>query len=529
MNDTPVFSHAAVAAPHSFASAAGREILVQGGNAIEAMVAMAATIAVAYPHMNGIGGDGFWLIREPNGRVRTIEACGFAGEHATIGRYKELELERIPARGPHAALTVPGAVGGWVLALELSGALGGRLPISILLDNALRHAREGCAVSPSEARFDPASDPALIASPGFGQVYLMDGKPAKEGAVRRPVALAATLGQLAHAGLDDFYRGDVAREIAGDLERLGSPVTRGDLKRYEARWRPPLSMRLQNATLYNTPAPTQGVASLVLLGLYERLGAGNVDGFAHAHALIEAAKRSIAIRDSICTDYDRSLRDFAEFLTPAALDEEAAAIDKTRAAQSPLAPEKGDTIWMGAIDQDGRAVSYIQSIYWEWGSGCVLPRTGILMQNRGLSFSLDARALNPLQRGRRPFHTLNPPLAVFDDGRVVSYGSMGGDGQPQFQAQVFTRYLAGQSPMGALAAPRCVYGRSWGAPSASVKLEEGFDEGVERLLERAGHVLERCEKRDQDNFGHAGLLARSVKGAIQAAHDPRADGGADGI
>jgi oxamate amidohydrolase len=528
LNDTPVFSHAAVAAPHHLAAEAGRDILVQGGNAIEAIVAMAATIAVVYPHMNGLGGDCFWLIREPNGRVRAIEACGFAGELATIARYRSRELEANPPRGPNAALTVPGAVAGWALALELSDAVGGRLPLAILLENSIQHALAGYAVSKSEARTDPTEDAALMAAPGFAQTYLIDGKPAKAGAIRKASVLGETLGQLAHAGLDDFYRGDVAREIAGDLERIGAPVTRADLKRYRARWRPPLSMRLGKATLYNTPAPTQGVASLVLLGIHERLHVGNVETFAHAHGLIEAAKRAFAIRDSLCADYDVSPHDFADFLTLPALDREAAAIDKARAAPRPSAPDKGDTIWMGAIDAEGRAVSFIQSIYWEYGSGCALLRTGMLLQNRGLSFSLDPSAPNPLQPGRRPPHTLNPPLAVFDDGRILSYGSMGGDGQPQFQAQILSRYLAGQSPTQALGAPRFVFGRSWGAPSASVKLEAGFDDAVARALENAGHVVERRDARHQDEFGHAGMLAW-VKGAVHAAHDPRADGGAAGL
>ena len=529
MDDTPDFSHAAVAAPHHLAAAAGRDILAQGGNAIEAMVAMAATIAVVYPHMNGIGGDGFWLIREPGGKVRAIEACGFAGEGATIARYAAFDDIAIAPRGPLAALTTPGAIAGWSLALELSRATGGRLPLPILLENAIRHALEGCPVSASEARFDPTLDAALMAAPGFAPTFLADGKRRGAGDVRKLTALGETLGQLAHAGLEDFYRGDVGREIACDFERIGSPVTRSDMKRTEARWRPPLSLRIGAATLYNTPAPTQGIASLVLLGIYERLGVGDVEGFAHAHGLIEAAKRALAIRDAVCTDYDSALADFAALLAPAALEAQASAIDKQRAAEWPLAPAKGDTIWMGAIDAEGRAVSFIQSIYWEFGSGCVLARTGVLMQNRGVSFSLDARALNPLKPGRRPFHTLNPPLAAFDDGRVVSYGSMGGDGQPQFQAQVLTRYLAGQSPARALAAPRLMFGRTWGSPSATVKLEAGFDDSVARALERAGHVVEWRDASRQDDFGHAGLLSRSVKGAIQAAHDPRADGGAAGL
>jgi oxamate amidohydrolase len=529
MNDTPVFSHAAVAAPHHLAAETGRDILIQGGNAIEAMAAMAATIAVVYPHANAIGGDGFWLIGEPGGRVRAIEACGFAGEHATIARYRKLELESIPARGPQAALTVPGAIGGWSLALELSHAVGGRLPLAILLENAIRHAREGYPVARSEARFDPLRHLALMAAPGFAQTYLADGKPVEAGAIRRVGPLGETLSQLAHAGLDDFYRGDVGREIAGDLERIGSPVTRADLRGYEAHWRPPLSLRLGKATLFNTPPPTQGIASLILLGAYEHLGITSVDSFAHAHGLIEATKRAFAIRDSVCTDYAHALHDLAEFLTPAALDRQASAIDRARAALWPFPPDKGDTIWMGAIDAEGRAVSYIQSVYWEFGSGCVLPRTGVLMQNRGMSFSLDPGALNPLAPGRRPFHTLNPALAVFDDGRVMSYGSMGGDGQPQFQAQILTRYLASEDPARAVAAPRLLFGRSWGEPSASVKLEAAFDDSIGRALEKAGHIIERREPHRPDEFGHAGMLVRNAKGAIQATHDPRADGGAAGI
>jgi oxamate amidohydrolase len=527
MNDTPVFSHAAVVAPHWLAAQAGRDILVQGGNAIEAMVAMAATIAVVYPHMNAIGGDGFWLMREPNGKVRAIEACGFAGEKATLERYRLAEVDAIPSRGPEAALTVPGSLGGWALALELSGAIGGRLPLNILLENATRHALGGYPVSASETRFDSTRHSDLMAAPGFAATYLTGGKPAKAGDIRKVTQLGETLGQLAHTGLDDFYRGDVAREIAGDLERIGSPVTRADLKAYRAHWRPPLSLRIHGATLYNTPPPTQGLASLILMGLFERLRIRNVESFAYFHGLIEATKRALSIRDSVVTDFNQLEHDCADFLTPDALDRETSRIDMNRAASWPLKSDSGDTVWMGATDAEGRAVSFIQSIYWEFGSGCVLPRTGVLMQNRGVSFSLNPGAVNPLQPGRRPFHTLNPPLAVFDDGRLMSYGAMGGDGQPQFQAQLLTRYLAGQNLSQALDAPRFLFGRSWGEPSTSVKLEDGFDDGIGGALAHAGHEIEW--KPRGDSFGHAGALVRNAKGAIEAAHDPRSDGGAEGL
>jgi oxamate amidohydrolase len=528
LTDEAVYSHAAVAAPHHLAAEAGRDVLAQGGNAIEAMMAMASTIPVVYPMMNAIGGDGFWLIHDGR-RARAIEACGYAGEKATIARYRELGHDAIPTRGPNAALTVPGTLGGWMLALELSAALGGKLPLKILLERGERLAREGVPVSRSETRFDPLAHPELVAAPGFAATFLLDGKPATAGAIRKFPRLADTLGQLAHAGLDDFYRGDVGREIAAELERIGSPVTRADLAKYRASWREPLSLRLKKATLYNTPAPTQGLASLLLLGLYERLAPPSVEGFPHAHALIEGFKRVLPVRDRVCVDFAIATDDFAHLLSPAFLDGEAAKIDKRRAAVWPLRPETSDTTWMGAIDPRGLAVSFIQSLYWEYGSGCVLERTGVTMPNRGLAFSLASGARNSLQPGRRPFHTLNPPLAVFDDGRVMSYGSMGGDGQPQFQAQVFTRIAAGQKLADAVAAPRHLFGRTWGAASATVKLEAGYDDATADALARAGHEIERREPNECDLFGHAGALMRSPKGAVAATHDPRSDGGPAGL
>src|SRR6202007_40584 len=157
---------------------------------------------------------------------------------------------------------------------------------------------------------------------------------------------------------DDFYRGDVAREVAADLERIGSPGTRSDPQAHAANRREPRCLRLTKATLYNTPAPTQGLASLMLLGLYERLAPRSVDGFEHAHALIEGSKRASAVRDRVCVDFRIPTDDFAHLLSAGFLDSEAAKVDKRRAAPWPLRPDKGDTIWMGAIDDSGIAVSF---------------------------------------------------------------------------------------------------------------------------------------------------------------------------
>jgi gamma-glutamyltranspeptidase/glutathione hydrolase len=252
-----------VAAPHAAAVEAGRAILAEGGNAIEAMVAMAAVIAVVYPHMNQLGGDGFWLIREPSGRVRAVMAAGVAGSRARPELYAEAGLEAIPPRGPLAALTVPGAVAGWSLALEAAHALGGKLPLAEMLGPAIRHAGEGFAISRSHAAC--AALAGLQGAPGFAETFLVDGKPPALGARLQQPALAATIDQLAHTGLEDFYRGDVGREIADDLDRIGSPVTRDDLERCRATLAEPLSVELQAGTVFNTPPPTQGLASLMIL------------------------------------------------------------------------------------------------------------------------------------------------------------------------------------------------------------------------------------------------------------------------
>ena len=529
MIESLFFDKAAAAAPHSAAAETGRAILAEGGNAIEAMIGMAATIAVVYPHMNAIGGDGFWIIRDPAGRVRYIEAAGPAGSRATRDHYRQLGYDKIPPRGPHAAVTIPGTIGGWILAHEMARHLGGRLPLADILRGASQLAGEGYAQSPSEERTIPFEFDALKEAPGFAETFLVDGAIPKAGTRRRAPKLGATLDQLAHAGLDDFYRGDIGREIAADMEKIGAMGTREDLVAYRAKWRDPLSLRLEGRTHYNAPPPTQGLASLVILGIFDRLGVKRPESFEHIHGLIEASKRGLAIRDAVCTDFDALRHQPADFLTPRALEREADMIDMSRAAVVPVKPARGDTVWMGAIDASGLAVSFIQSIYWEYGSGCVLPRTGVLLQNRGISFSLDPGAVNPLQPGRRPVHTLNPPLAVFDDGRVVSYGSMGGDGQPQFQAQVFTRMLMGDNVATALDRPRFLFGKAWGTETSALNVEPRFDESLLSALRRAGHELKITDLAYSDLLGHAGALVRRPDGRIEAGHDPRSDGGAAGI
>ncbi|HEY5226578.1 MAG TPA: gamma-glutamyltransferase, partial [Methylovirgula sp.] len=370
---------------------------------------------------------------------------------------------------------------------------------------------------------------ALREAPGFAETYLVDGEIPRAGTLRKNRALADTLEHLGRTGFDDFYRGDISREIAADMEKLGVPATRGDLEAYHAQQREPLSLAFPGRVHYNSPPPTQGIAALFMLGLFQRLGKIKPESFEHIHGLVEAAKRGLALRDRICTDFAHMPCDPAAFLAADVLDREAAMIQMDRAASIPVPAAHGDTIWMGAIDAEGRAVSFIQSIYWEYGSGCVLPATGILLQNRGISFSLDPKAFNPLMPGRRPFHTLSPALAVFADGRVMPYGSMGGDGQPQFQAQVFTRSHFGIPLVEAIDRPRFLYGKLWGTETPTLKLEPRFDDALVRKLRAVGHDVELDTQPYSSRLGHAGALIRYPDGHIEAAHDPRSDGGAAGL
>jgi gamma-glutamyltranspeptidase len=518
-----------VCAPHAAAAEAGRAILGEGGNALEAMVAMAASIAAVYPHMNHLGGDGFWLVREPNKRVRAIMAAGPAGSRATPELYREHGT--IPSRGPLAALTVPGAVGGWMLALDAARAVGGRgLPLDLLMHAAIGQARNGAVVSKGQARLTVEKLAELKDVPGFAGTFLIDGKPPEAGARLKQEALGFTLDHLARAGLQDFYRGDVGREIAADLEKLGSPLTRDDLRHYHAGIAEPLSVSLDAGTIYNTPPPTQGLASLIILALYQRLRVREAESFEFAHSLVEATKRAFRLRDRVVTDPLRLPEPPAQFLEAKFLDAEAGKIDSRRAAKWPAPAGEGDTVWMGAADASGLAVSYIQSLYWEFGSGLVLPKTGVLMQNRGASFSLDGKALNALAPGRLPFHTLNPALAVLRDGRVMAYGAMGGDGQPQTQAMIFARHVLHGMPLEqAIDAPRWLLGRTWGSTVTKLRMESRFDGHLIDRLMSAGHDVEVLPERYSDTMGHAGAVVIHPSGTLEGAHDPRADGGAAGL
>jgi gamma-glutamyltranspeptidase/glutathione hydrolase len=525
MLNTPMGRRGMITTPHHLASQAGLAVLREGGNAIEAAIAAAATLSVVYPHMTGLGGDGFWLIAEPGKPPVSIDGSGASGARVERDLYRAEKLKAVPARGGLAANTVAGAVSGWQLALDVSEQWGGGMPLERLFEDAIHYAREGAAVTAHQEVATRRNLAALKKAPGFAQTFLVRNKAPVAGTLIAQPTLAATLERLAEVGLDDFYRGDIARSMAKDLAEAGSPLKSEDLARHRGMRRRPLSLGLAGGTLFNTAPPTQGLASLILLGVFQRLGVAAPDDAAWVHGLVEATKIAYGVRDAHITDPHRMSVHATTYLSDHLLDRLAGDVDMAHARPSTQILGDGDTVWLGVIDGQGRAVSFIQSLFHAFGSGVVLPGTGVVWHNRGVSFSLDPEHRNALEPRRKPFHTLSPALARLKDGRTMVWGTMGGDSQPQVQAQIFSRaVLYGQPLQAALTAPRFVYGRSLdGQPSSDLKLEARFGPELAAELAALGHSVEMLAPFDSLT-GHAGALVRRADGLIEGAADPRADG-----
>ncbi|MEC7489366.1 MAG: gamma-glutamyltransferase family protein [Pseudomonadota bacterium] len=518
-----------VTAPHHLAADAGRDVLREGGNAVEAMISMAAVIPVVYPHMNAVGGDGFWIIKPAGKSPVGIDASGALAARATDDLYTEAGYDAIPARGPLAANTVAGAVSGWQKALDLSAELGGTCSRERLLECSIYYAENGFPTTDSQFRTTEAKYRELHKVPGYAETFLRNHGPPPTGEVFKQNRLGETLRGLAADGFDSFYRGPLARAIAADLTRAGSPVSYEDLASHRPLTVDPLCVVLSTGQVWNMPPPTQGLASLMILGLFDRLKAEEADTFAHIHQLIECVKRAFLVRNAHIQDPVVMNVDPVDFLADGYLDLLSSKIDARFASPWPVSGQDGDTVWMGAIDSTGNAVSFIQSIYWEFGSGVVLENTGILWQNRGSSFSLTDGEINRLAPGRRPFHTLNPVMGQLSDGRILSFGTMGGEGQPQTQALLYTRHVRfGQSLQQAITAPRFLLGRTWGDTGTNLKLESRFDDRLIADLKNAGHDVETISPYS-DLMGHAGAVSLYPNGIMEGASDPRADGKAAGI
>lgn len=516
-------SQIAFTAPHHLATEAGMKILEQGGSAVEAMVAAAATISVAYPHMNGLGGDGFWLIHKPGQKPVAIDAAGFSAKAATLESYSGFDA--IPTRGGKAAITIAGAVSGWQKALLWAEEnLNTKADLDTLLKSAITHAKDGIIVSESLANTTKNKLEELKGINGFSETFLNNHQSLVEGEILKQPGLVNLFEHLCKNGLDDFYQGDIAQLIAKGLKEAGSLITAQDLASYQAQIVSPLQCEISKGTLYNLGAPTQGLASLIILALYDRVYQESWNELERVHHLIECTKQAFIIRDQNITDPQRLKQELTDFLNDDMLDELSQKIKADQAMPWPYVAKPGDTIWMGAVDDSGVMVSYIQSLYWEFGSGVVIPELGLVWNNRGVGFSLEKGHINVLAPGMKPFHTLNPALCLFKDGRRMVYGTMGGEGQPQTQAAVFSRITDLQlSPGLAIAEPRWLLGRTWGDSQNNLKLEKSLADCIGEPLHKLGHDVEIVEDL-AEMMGHAGAIMLAPDGQVEAGSDPRSDG-----
>lgn len=507
--------------PHYAASQVGQQILEHGGTAIEAMVAAAASIAVVYPHMNGLGGDGFWLISEPGKAPVAIDASGCAAANASADFYQGEST--IPSRGGKAALTMAGAVAGWQKALEISASWQTPMPLTDLLSTASAQAKWGIEVTQSLRDASIKTFDDLHQMPGFEQ-FLIKSKRLKKGKIVKLPLLSDTLDYLANNGLDSFYKGDIAQSLSDDLGAAGSPIQLQDFHDYQAKLVTPLSTNISAGKLYNLPAPTQGIASLIILALFDRVKHLADSECQYVHLLVECTKQAFIVRNQYLTDESRLSQTLDSFLTEQKLSQMHANINPDAALPWPHEAKHGDTIWMGACDNQGRMVSYIQSLYWEFGSGVVSSKTGIVWNNRGTSFSLDPDSIHFLKPGLKPFHTLNPAFAELNDGRRISYGTMGGEGQPQTQAAILSRYLFRGLPIDeSIAAGRWLLGKTWGDESHNLKVEQDLADDIAPGLANKGHDLAMVDACNE-LMGHAGAVVLHPDGSTDAATDPRSDG-----
>lgn len=531
-------SNGMVTTPHYLASQAGLEILQQGGNAVDAAITAASSLAVVYPHMNSIGGDNFWLIYNANTKeLKGLNASGRAGENATINFYQTQGYSKIPVRGYLCANTVPGVISGWEAAYKYAQqTIGNCLNWQQLLDSAIRYAKVGFPVSPNQEYWTNLSINEnkkeffyLQRFPGFRQTYLKsNGQPYRVGEVFKQPQLAETLKAIAQKGATEFYQGEIAGKIVSDLQANGGILTLQDFAEHTANWVEPITVDYRGYQAYNLPPNTQGLASLSLLNILNNfdlksVGEGTADYY---HILVEATKQAFGDRDQFLSDPEFVNIPLDFLLSKQHGKDLAARINLTQAAkQIKLLDPKGDTIWLGVVDRDGNAVSLIQSVYYEYGSGIVAADTGILLQNRGSFFSLDPNHVNCLAARKRTFHTLNPAMLFTDGKPYLIYGTMGGEGQPQTQTAIVTRIIDfGFSVPAAIAAPRWLQGRTWGVATNDLKIEGRVLQIVVQELIKRGHLVKVVEDYT-DKMGHAGaILIDHLTNMKYGSADPRGDG-----
>lgn len=515
-----------VTSPHVLASEAGIKVLRGGGNSMEAAITMAAVLSVTYPHFCGIGGDTVLIVADRQGRATTLLGIGQAAERPLAYQ------GAIPERGAGATLTPAAAVDTWYRGYELSRtSWGGARSWASLLEPAIGYAENGFPITSSTHFLLNFFKKDFGNWPGFEQIFLPGGQVPAVGENFVQPDLARSLKILAENGGRDFYEGQLAARIAAGLKKLGSPLTAEDLRKTRTREAPPLALDYRGLTLLSPQPPTQGVTTLEIMGILDASKLEDVpeDSADYYHLCIEAVKRAFLDRPGIA-DPDFAPQPVKQWLSKARLAEEAGSISMTKAMPWPYVAHQADTVYFGATDTAGRSVSALQSLFYAWGSGVVVGDTGILWQNRGAAFSLDPKSPNVLKPGKRPFHTLQPGMALKDRRPHILYGTQGADGQPQTLSMVLTRLVDYRlNPLTAISRPRFLLGKLLPSdPQGTLRLEQDAGRPVFTELSRRGDVLSPIPAHSPI-VGQAGAIVIAEGGEITGAHDPRSDGLALGL
>lgn len=510
-----------VTSPHDLASRAGADVLARGGNAIEAAIATGAVLAVVYPHFCGLGGDAVWIVGDRDGRRRVFSAIG----SATTAPIAD---GPIPLRGGGAAITGAALVAGWAHALDWSARhWGGRERLADLLAPAIELAETGFPLTTSQVFWRDFRAGETKDWPGFDALF---GAPLPVGAPFRQPDLAETLRTIARDGAEAFHRGALAERIVAGLAAAGSPLGLDDLAATRVRETDPLSIAYRGLELLAPPPPTQGVTTLGILGILSHFPMGEIaEGSADFfHLCVEAVKAAFDDRRGLA-DPDFAAVSPDALLDPGRLAAHAAAIDPGRARPWGDPFRTGDTVFLAAADAAGGAVSVLESLYFDWGSGVVAGDTGILWQNRGAAFGRAPDDPNRFEPGKRPFYTLNPGMAFADGAPRLLYGTQGADGQPQTLAVLLSRLIDhGLDPLDALRRPRFLLGKTFSDGRDTLKIEADAGDDVLAELRLRGHALSTLPVASP-LAGQAGVIRIDADGVMTGAHDPRSDGRAIGV
>jgi len=521
----PVFARNVVSTSHPLAVQAGLRMLWQGGNAVDAAIAAAAAITLTEPVSCGLGSDAFCILWDGQ-ELHGLNASGHAPQTWTPEYFKRKygdDAQTPPKRGMDS-VTVPGAVASWVAMSERFG----KLPFEDLLQPAIEIAERGYLLPVVVQQKWAAATPELQNQPGFAQNFLPWGRAPNVGELFTFPAAAKGLRAIAKSKGQAFYGGEIAQAIERFSAEHGGSITARDFANYKAEWVTPIAQNYRGYTLHEIPPNGQGIAALIALGILENFDMASlkVDGVDSQHLQIEAMK--LAFADVYRYVAEPSAMDVtpAQMLDPSYLKRRAQLIDMKRAQDFGAGnPVKGGTIYLSTADENGMMVSFIQSNYMGFGSGCVEPNFGISLQNRGHGFSLNAQGLNPanlVAPGKRPFHTIIPAFLSKDGQPVMSYGVMGANMQPQGHMQTLVRMLDyGQNPQAACDAPRWRYNAG-----LEINVEASLNHDTANALQARGHEVGVINDSYQD-FGAGQFIWRAgdpkVEGYV-AASDARRDG-----